>query len=593
MHPDSSILAEWLINEGVRAVSLVPGMEIDPFLLQLAELPEVRTVVATHEGAAGFIADGYARASQRIGVCLGIGAPGASNMLTAAVTAQADDSPVLFITGNVPVHLDQTGTFQDGGPSGTNDVGLFGQAVRYAATVENPACLEEQLHLAAAAMHQLPFAPGHLSIPYDVQEAKPIRSSCPFKAERASLETEAENAAHLEQTLSVLARARNLVILAGGRTVLPDAAEPLRRFAEKFSIPVATTLAAKGVLPENHPLSLGNFGYAGMRRANEALLRPDVELLLILGADFNERDSLCWDHRLKSTGRTLVRIDPKKTDYRHGLEADIEWRADCASVLNQFLGLAEGRLASLRETAPTRQDWIEQLMAVPRAYPAPLSDASEVSSVPLDEVIQELRKSLPEDTNLIVDAGLQRVFAGHYWLALRPHSFFSACGLAPMGWAIGAAIGAKLARPDQPVVVVTGDGCMRTHGFEIATMARYGLPIIVVVCNNQAYGSIHRRFKSHRTAAQLTLLSPVDWPQFARALGAESTRASTPAELRAALEQAIQHGAARSSAPAKPWVIDVATPLTQGISNPAAAPAAILAVKKAAGIGKPKANEFH
>jgi acetolactate synthase-1/2/3 large subunit len=442
-------------------------------------------------------------------------------------------------------------------------------------------------------MRQLPFAPGHLSVPYDVQEAKPVRSPCVSKPQRAPLGTEAENLARLEQALVLLAQARKVVILAGGRTVLPDAAEPLRLFAEKFGIPVATTLAAKGVLPENHPLSLGNFGYAGMRRANEALLREDVELLLVLGADFNERDSLCWDHRLKSATRTLIRIDPKKTAYRHGLEADMEWHADCATVLTQFLAQAGGPLVSLLETIPVRQNWIEQLMAVPRAYPAPLSDKSEVSSVPLDQVIQELRNALPEDTNLIVDAGLQRVFAGHYWLALRPHSFFSACGLAPMGWAIGAAIGAKLARPDQPVVVVTGDGCMRTHGFEIATMARYGLPIIVVVCNNQAYGSIHRRFKSHRTAAQLTLLSPVDWPQFARALGAESARASTPAELRTAVEQALQNGAARSSTPAKPWVIDVATPLTQGISNPAAAPAAILAVKKATGIGKPKANEFH
>ena len=230
-------------------------------------------------------------------------------------------------------------------------------------------------------------------------------------------------------------------------------------------------------------------------------------------------------------------------------------------------------LQPLKATATQRTAWIQSLSEIPRTYQVGGSAAPGANTIRLDHLVLALRERLPPETILVVDAGLHRLFAGHFWLSLQANCFFAACGLAPFGWAIAAAIGIKLARPRQPVVVLTGDGCLQAHGNELATMARFGLPILVVVCNNRAYGSIRRRLEHDVRAAALAALPGVNWTQYAESLGCQAVRVEDLARLPQVLAPRM---ATLSQAHGVPLVLDVNTTGPMTLPAPAAAHAAIL-----------------
>lgn len=563
----ADILQQELVKAGIKAVFLVPGAQVDPLSTQLAKSRQLSTVIANHELAAGFMADGYARASQLPGVCLGIGACGAANMLPAAATAAADDSAVLFLTGNIVSGMRGYGAFQDAGPGGSDDAAVFRQFVRYSAVPESTGALRYELDRAFDLMTQPFRAPVHLSIPYDVQNGKASGESAveSWHADPESLDEDAETGR--KQIADALASSQRPYLLVGPRFMSPDAHNLLRQFAETYCVPVATTLSAKGILPETHALSLGNFGFGGSRRAQEAVLRGQPDSIVLLGADFNERDSLAWDRRIKPNGRQIMRVDSKRVDSL-GIEVDKHSTSDGVATVRQWLMGGDSRFGPLLKSAPERASWADSLSRTPRTYDAPVDSFCPDGTLPLDLVVLTLRKNVPDDTILVVDAGLHRIFGGHYWEAKQPGTFFSACATVPMGWAICAAIGIQIARGDQPVVVLTGDGCMRAQGIELATMVRYQLPIVTIVCNNRGYGSVYRRMQHSSCAEDLTLLPPVDWVGFAASLGARTKRVDNETALRDSLNNIFEERFRATKARRGPYMLDVATPLQQEIPHP-------------------------
>lgn len=567
----AAVFCQWLIEEGVDTVFLVPGLQIDPLFAHLAAQRRFRLVVANHELAAGFMADGYARASHKLGICLSIGTIGATNTLTAAATALADDSAVLFVTGNVPACLRGQGAFQDGWAGGTNDHQLFQTLLGWSA-VAGAGDLRTQLALAAAWMRAPHRRPAHLAIPFDVQQ-EPVTGTPGLDLIANIIPPPAAEALEqLQASFPLMANARKPVILAGPRALIPGVAGALRCFAETCHVPIATTLSAKGLLPEQHPLSLGNFGYGGSNRANTALLSHEVDLLVVLGADLNERDSLCWDPRL-AAGREILLVDPKPLRAGGPLRSHHVIAADCAVALGAWLRECADRLRPLRDSAPTRHGWCSRWMELPAAAPITEESADTSGAIPLEILLTTMRQYLPDETVMVVDAGLHRTSAGQYWQARRTGAFFSACSLAPMGWAIAAAVGIQSARPQQPVVVLTGDGCMRMHGSELATLARYRLPVLVVVCDNRGYGSVCRRHPLNGPAAEYNRLPGIDWPRFAEALGVAGAEATNPAQLRHFLEQRAMNGTSAGH----PALLAVRTPLLQSLPPTNANPSALSA----------------
>jgi acetolactate synthase-1/2/3 large subunit len=292
------------------------------------------------------------------------------------------------------------------------------------------------------------------------------------------------------------------------------------------------------------------FGYAGTNRAITALLGGDLDVLLVLGSSMNLRDTLFWSRELAARTQ-IIQVDIDSTMLGRDYPVPHTIVGDCRETLNQLCGFEDGPLRPLASSASDRRQWTRELKTLPAHFDSDKL-ASDATPIHPARLIGEMRRALPRDTILFVDSGAHRAFAGHYWESYGPGGVRSATNLGPMGWAIPAAIGGKLARPDTPVAVITGDGCMRMHGMEIATAARYRVPVLFVVSNNSALGNVYLRArKANPGAAEMTLLPEVDWAAFGRVLGAGGARVDAPNDLASALQKAV-------AAPG-PYVLDVVT----------------------------------
>ena len=320
-------------------------------------------------------------------------------------------------------------------------------------------------------------------------------------------------------------------------------------FAERFEIPVATTLRAKGVFPEDHRLSLGIFGYAGHRHAIEAMLSGDVEVLLVLGSGLSQRDTLFWDRKMLPT-RAMVHVDIDPKVIGRTWHTEIPLAGDCGQVLRCLLDAHTDLCSALEARKHERSEWVERVgSSGSRHYDGENADSRDAPMHPA-RVIKELRRTAPRETVLVVDSGAHRAFCGHYWESYEPRTYISATNMGPMGWAIPAGIGAKLARPEHPLVVATGDGCMLMHGMEVQTAARYSIPVIFLVFNNSALGNVWLRAAQEGPGpAALTELPTHDWASFARSLGLRASTVNTPAELKPAFDEAFGAGG--------PYLLDV------------------------------------
>jgi acetolactate synthase-1/2/3 large subunit len=532
----TDFILDALVREGIDHLFMVPGGLIDPFLPALARHPELKPIVAAHEGAAAYMADGYARASGRFGAAIGIGGPGLCNMATAVAAAKTDSSPILVLSGEVPIEMEGLGEFQDASQASLDDTSVMRPLTRLSMTVASGQNLNHWLRHGLTTMLAQPSGPVHLSITHDVMTADCTADYVPvspFFEQVTSLSLPAA-----EKAIALLGKGVRIAILAGAGIEHDSAAAALKTVAERWSIPVATTLRAKGVFPEDHALSLGVFGYAGTRHATAALLDPELEVLLILGSGLNERDTMHWTLRDKSKA-LMIHVNTDMQEMTSQGDAGHIVPGSCRAFL-ELLSRADGAAAAaLVQGQAARQSWLTAAKAGPRLYDTencrrttrPIHPAAAVSA---------LRSAFPRDGILLVDSGAHRAFAGHYWSAYEPRTYISATNLGPMGWAIPAAIGVQCAQPGRRVAVITGDGCMQMHGMDIQTAARYRLPIVYIVLNNGALGNVWLR--AHQYGAlpsELTTIPDHDWAGFARSLGAQGMTVEDPSALGEVFAKAV------------------------------------------------------
>ena len=540
-----------LVADGIDHAFMVPGGLIDPFLPALGRVPEIAPIVAAQEGGAAYMADGYARASGKFGVCLCIGGPGLTNTVTALSAALTDQSPVLALSGEVANDMQGMGLFQDA-TAGTFDDGLIVAPVTAESySVPHVRLLGHKLRGAIKHMLDGKRTPVHLSVSRDIQIGDidaPIR---PVGEEILhSRPLDAEAAARLWERLERAGAAPRVAMLVGGGVIEDDCAADLLAAAQRFHLPVATTEHAKGLFPEDHELSLGVFGYAGTRHATQALLKEPLDLLIVLGATLNVRDSMHWSGQL-APRLGVLSVNVSAVHVGCHVEHETFVGGHGGAFARWLLQAAEDVAKPLSDGIAARRDWLKGIRALPRYYDI-VNTASGAVPIHPARMIADCRKTLPRETIAIVDSGAHRAFGVHYWDSYGPREFLTASGLGPMGWGIPAGIGAQAARPDAPVVVFTGDGCMRMHGIEVQSAARFGLPVIVVVSNNAALGNVWLRMRTQGPVpAHLTEAPDQDWAGFARSLGCEGTKVRKPDELAPALERALASG--------KACVIDVKT----------------------------------
>jgi acetolactate synthase I/II/III large subunit len=540
-----------LRDEGIRHVFCVPGAAIDPLLEALSRQHDVEAVVCAHEAGAAFAADGYSRASGRFGVYATTSGPGFTNTMTALATAYTDRSPVLAISGEVGREWMGRGAFQDSSAAGMRAASMAAPVTALQLDLGMPSLTFNHLdRLLHAMLGHATRGPVHLSIPADVQRA-------PFSGHWSALherlyqprfvDTESCHAFWDHAALG-----SKVAILAGSGCAQSNAAAELRRFAERFDVPVATTLAAKGIFPEDHPLSLGVLGWCGNRPAHDALASGELDVLFVIGSRLNMLDTVIWSDGF-APRHALIVNDINAPNVFRDYPVDLSILGDARTCLEMLNDASPEASARLRASGAARRDWVARLKDTHADNPdrrksshAEVHDdakpAPHASTVHPREAVLALRRVMPRSTRLFIDSGAHAFFAGHHWTAHEPGRFFTSIKyMGAMGWAIPAAMGAQLTAPDEPCVVITGDGCMLMHGVEIQTAARYRVPLVCVVFNNSAFGNPKLRADRISDAmAQLHALPTHDWAKFADSVGAMGITVDDPADLTRAFEQALE-----------------------------------------------------
>ena len=533
-----------LVADGVDHLFLVPGGLVDPFYPSLGAVPELRPIVAAQEGGAAYMADGYARASGGFGAALVIGGPGLTNAATAVSTAYTDRVPLLVLSGEVATQVEGLGFFQDASAGTFDDTAMLAGVTRQSYSVPDVGLLHHRYRGALKRMFDHVPGPVHLSLPRDVQTGDLDLEPAPVHQDL--LRGRPLDGRAVRRALDDLltpdggAPARRIVLLVGREVADDGDAEVLAQVAERYHLPVATTQHGKGVLAEDHELSLGVFGYAGTRHATAALLDERPDLVIVLGAAFDQRDSMHWTSAMAPRlGVLAVAGSPVHVACESD---DVRYVAGHPGAFLELLADDGDHAAALAAGVDERRRALAEVRSGPRYYDE-ATRTSDQDPIHPARLVTELRAALPRETIALPDSGAHRAFLVHHWDSLGPRRFITAAELGPMGWAIAAGVGVQAARPDERVLVLTGDGCMQMHGMEIQTAARFDLPVIYVVDNNGALGNVWLRAHTEGPVPDaLTRTVDHDWAGFARALGVAAETVRTPEELAPAIARARDAG---------------------------------------------------
>lgn len=540
-----SLLLKYLRQEGVEFIFGIPGGPIMPLYAAIYESGGIRPILAKHEEGAAFMADGYARASGRFGVCCTTSGPGATNALTGIAVAHADHVPVLLLTAQVSTQQFGRGAFQECGPEAMNVVELFRPVTKWSTMLPHPARMGDTIRQAIRVMTSGRPGPVHINLPINFV-SQPVTDQVMAPA-RYRLGGKLFDRESVKEAARRLLAARRPVILAGQGVNLSRAWHPLRTLAERLCIPVATTFKAKGAFPEDHELSLGVFGLSGSARAADVVLSEETDLVLVAGSSFGEVSSFGWDKRLARKTVLQIDVDPECIGRHHGVEVGLV--GDATTILIEILYQLERELR-LRPALEPRRDAPLRLVDRP---------VVSVPGAPLkpQEVLRELREALPRDSIVFVDNGTIRLWTAQHFPVYEEGCFFVNMGLASMGFAVAGAIGGKLAHPNRPVVALVGDAAFAMNGMEVHTAVEHDVPVIWVVINNGGHGMIYHgeRMQFGGKFVSSVFRQPIDIAGIARAMRARSVRVEHPGELGDVIRQAILAGG--------PAVIDVTTELSE------------------------------
>ncbi|KYH38043.1 MAG: acetolactate synthase [Candidatus Bathyarchaeota archaeon B23] len=512
-----------LEGEGVETLFGVPGGAVIPLCDALYE-SEIRFVLARHEQGAAHMADGYARASGRVGVCLATSGPGATNLVTGITTANIDSSPVVAFTGQVPTSMIGTDAFQE-----VDIIGVTASITKHNIQVtrprEIPPAVKAAFYIASTGRRGVVL----VDLPKDAQtsvEEVEFPERVEFKGYRIHPDPDPRR---LDRAATLLASAERPVILAGGGVIASDACGELLELAELLMAPVATTLMGKGAIPSGHPLYVGMCGMHGTWEANH--LVSEADSLLVVGSRLSDRTT----GRVEEfTEAKLIHVDIDASEFDKNVESWMRVRGDAKLALR---GLIERlRHISTRE----HSGWLGRLEELRGQYREVKREEGEGVKPP--DLMRALRRLLPRDAIVTTEVGQCQMWAALHLDVYAPRTFLSSGGLGTMGWGFPAAIGAKAAKPDVPVVDIAGDGSFGMTENNLATSVEEGLPVIVLILNNRVLGMVaqwQRLFYGRRYFGVHLGDSP-DFVKLAEAYGAVGVRPGSIGEFEAAVKEAMR-----------------------------------------------------
>ena len=528
--PEQLTGAEALIRsleyEGVEVVFGMPGgailMAYDPLL----DSP-IRHVLARHEQGAGHMASGYAHATGKVGVALVTSGPAATNLLTALQDAYMDSVPVVAITGQVATTSIGNDAFQE-----AHTWGMSMPATKHNELItsadEIPDVIREAFHLASTGRK----GPVLVDIPKDVLAAtmtwhRPGEVRLP--GYRPAVKGHPRQ---VKAAVDLIEQSEHPVLYVGGGVIAAGAAEELEQFAEMTQIPMVTTLMARGAFPDSHPLNLGMPGMHGTYTATTAMQRSD--LLVTIGARFDDR--ITGDPKHFAPEAKVIHVDVDPAEIGKNRFADVPIVGDAKMVLHQLISETERR-----GPQPNREEWIATLHDWQATYPLSYEQDPD-GPIQQQYVIEELLRITEGDATIVAGVGQHQMWASQFWRFEEPRRWINSGGLGTMGYAIPAAIGAKVGTPDEVVFAIDGDGCFQMTGTELITAAVENVPIKVAVMNNASLGMVKQWqnlfYDGRLSQVELSPTVP-DFVKFAEACGGVGLRADHPSEVAEVIEQAL------------------------------------------------------
>lgn len=523
----SEIVIECLKEQGVDTVFGYPGGAILNIYDELYKhSDEIRHILTSHEQGASHAADGYARSTGKVGVCLATSGPGATNLVTGIATAYMDSVPVVAITANVGVSLLGRDSFQE-----IDITGVTMPITKHNFIVKDVNKLADTIRWAFQIAQEGRPGPVLIDIPKDVTAG--IAEYEPKKPEPVVRSTEYIKEADLDAAVSLISEAERPFILVGGGAVISGAQEELKEFAQKIHAPVADSLMGKGAFDGKSDLYTGMVGMHGTKAANLGVTKSD--LLVVIGARFSDR--VVGQASSFAKKAKIVQIDVDAAEINKNIMVDAAVIGDVKEVLQRL----NARLEEHRH-----DEWDDEIRALKEKYPLKYNE--EGLSGPY--IVEEIYRQTNGDAIIVTEVGQHQMWAAQYYKYPKPRTLLTSGGLGTMGYGLGAAIGAKVANPDKTVVNIAGDGCFRMNMNEIATAARYNIPIIQVVINNHVLGMVRQwqtLFYEKRYSATV-LNDSVDFVKLAEAMGAVGMRVTKKEELAPAFEKALSLG--------RPVVID-------------------------------------
>ena len=514
----SEIIIECLKEQGVDTVFGYPGGTIlNVYDALYKHSDEIHHVLTSHEQGASHAADGYARATGRVGVCMATSGPGATNLVTGIATAHMDSIPMVAITANVATGLLGRDSFQEVDIAGVvmpitkysmivKDIHDLAPAIRRAFTIAQsgrpgPVLVDVTKDVTAAVTE------------YTYQEPTPI---APYTAEM--LESD------LDQAAKLISEAEKPFIFVGGGAITSGAAEELRKFAHTINSPVTDSLMGKGAFSGEDELYTGMLGMHGTKTSNLGVTKCD--LLITVGARFSDR--VTGNTAKFAQNAKIIQIDVDAAEINKNIKVDCSIIGDVKEVLKELN----------KKIHPKNHDaWVKEVEDMKAKYP--LKYNQEGLTGPY--VIEELYRVTKGDAIVVTDVGQHQMWAAQYYKYKEPRTLITSGGLGTMGYGLGAAIGAKFGRPDKVVVNIAGDGCFRMNMNEVATAARNNLPLIEIVINNHVLGMVRQwqtLFYDHRYSSTI-LDDKVDFVKFAESMGAVGIRVTKKEEVGPAIEEAI------------------------------------------------------
>jgi len=530
-------LIETLQREGVEVVFGLPGGANIPIYDVLYDYQNlgytppdyrgIRHILVRHEQSAAHMADGFARVSGKAGVCIATSGPGATNLMTGLATAYMDSSPVVAITGQVPSFVIGSDAFQE-----TDVIGMATSVTKYTfqplRVREIPYAIKAAFYLAVARRPQ----PVLVDIPKDVQQGEDD-VEFPDHIDFPNYQPLPDPDPTIIKTIArTMLGAQRPIILAGGGVKIANAYHELQALAELIVAPVATSFMGKGAFPENHPLALGCMGMHGSERTNKII--PECDVLFAIGSRFSDRTTGKMEKFAPNT--KVIHIDADRAEIGKNYKAPVvSLVADAKKALQALIGEVQVELMGQH-----REAWVKRVQEVMVMAGTEFDgNGSRLSGA---ETVKMIRRFIPSKAIVTTEVGQHQMWCEQHFQVIEPGTFFSSGGLGTMGFGFPAALGAKVARPEVPVIDIAGDGSFRMTENSLATSVEEQIPVTVIILNNSMLGMVAQwqRFFYNRRYSGVQLGRSPDFVKLAQAYGAEGVRVDTIPELEAAVNRAIR-----------------------------------------------------